>query len=457
MRIVPSVPREADGLVRARATARVVFLGTMTTLGFGLLLMKAATLMLLPDDRLEHQASGQFEAAVEEHGRRGDILDRNGEVLATTVDLRELHADPYQLTDDGAWRLARTLGPALKQDPDSLAGRLLDHHRRDVRLAKGLTPLDLTALEDQVHGDAELEASLFSRRDRRRFYPGRNDAAALLGVVGHNGLGLAGVERTMDSQLRGQTLKYVQFQDRKGRNINVEEHDAAPGKDVVLTIDRRLQRVTEMGLNKALVNTGATNAFGVVIDVRTGEILALANTPGINPNDHADLDVNRLKDHAAMDAFEPGSVFKPFVAAAALQDGVITLTTPMYCELGAWTFGHKTIRDEHSLGDATIADVIKHSSNICAAKLALTLGPQRTLAGLSAFGFGRRTGLDLPGETRGLLRDPDTIKPIELATTGYGYGASVSAVQLAAGVATLGNGGVRMAPHLVREYPGPPR
>lgn len=451
LRVTPGVPREADGLVRARATARVVFVGAMTTLGFSLLLAKAASLMLLPDDRLENQASGQFEAAIVEHGRRGDILDRNGEVLATTVDLRELHVDPLQLTDDGAWRLARVLGPSLGEDADDIARRLLDHHRRDVRLAKGLTPSQIHALRDQVKDDTELRLSLFSRPDRRRFYPGRSDGASLLGVVGHNGVGMAGIERAEDERLRGRTVRFVQFQDRKGRNINLDERVAPPGDDVTLTIDRRIQRVTEEALQKAMVNTGASGAYGIVVDVRSGEILAMANVPGLNPNDQAGLDVGLLQNRPVMDAIEPGSVFKPFIAAAALEDGVITPTTVLYCERGAWTFSRKTIRDEHAIGDATIADVIKHSSNICAAKLALALGPERALGALSGFGFGRSTGLALPGETRGLLRDPKTIKPIELATTGYGYGASASAVQIAAGVATLGNGGVRMVPHLVKE------
>ncbi|NOY27740.1 MAG: transpeptidase family protein [Oligoflexia bacterium] len=187
-----------------------------------------------------------------------------------------------------------------------------------------------------------------------------------------------------------------------------------------------------------------------MVDVPTGEILAMASVPGLDPNDQAHLDMARLKNRAAMDAIEPGSVFKPFIAAAALDTGTITATTPLYCEMGAWRLGHKTIHDEHRLGDATLGDVIKFSSNICAAKLALALGAENALGYLSDFGFGRSTGLGLPGETRGMLRKVKGIRRIELATTGYGYGTSVSAVQLAAAVATLGNGGVRMEPRLIK-------
>jgi len=445
------VEREADGVIRARSTARVVVLGLLVGLGYTGLVARASTLMLLPDDRIEQKAAGQFEEAVVERGRRGDIVDRNGTIIAATVDLQALHVDPSLLSDDGRRRLAETLAPQLGQDADALYRRLTRPGRRDVRLARALQPAEAAALRAPFAEDREVRSALFLRRDRRRLYPGREDAAALLGVVGQLDNGLAGLERTLDSELRGDTLKYVQWRDRKGRRITIDRPEAQPGHDVMLTIDHRIQHVTEQALAKASENTGAAAAHAVVVDVKTGEILAMASVPGINPNDQANLDISRLKNRAAMDAVEPGSVFKPFTVSATLEYGVMDTDDLIDCEKGAWRIGRKTIRDEHHLGMSTLGDIIKYSSNICAAKLALALGPERELGTLSDFGFGRSTGLGIPGETRGLLRKPDGIRKIELATTGYGYGASASAVQLAAAAATLGNGGVRMQPMLVKE------
>lgn len=438
-------------MVRSRSTARILVFGAMVLVGYVVLLGQASSLMLLPDERLESQARGQFEAAIEVRGRRGEIRDRNGVILGTTVDLRSLRVDPSELSPAGVERLVEAMAPALGVDQAELRARLTVPNRRDVELARGLSPSAADDLRQRVSEDEELRRALFTRRDRKRFYPGRQDAAALLGVVGANGSGLAGIEQTLDQHLRGEIYKYVQWQDRKGRSITMDERDADPGADVVLTIDRRIQRVTEQAINTALVNTGASTVFAVVTDVKSGDILAIATAPGMNPNDQGKLDIGLIKNRAALDALEPGSVFKPFVAAAALDDGMVTPETELDCENGTYLVGTKLIKDEHGFKFGTLREVIKHSSNVCSAKLALQLGPEKTLGYLSAFGFGRPTGLGLPGETRGRLHNPAKVARIELATTAYGYGATASAIQLASGMAALGNGGMRMEPRLVMD------
>ncbi len=296
---------------------------------------------------------------------------------------------------------------------------------------------------------------LWAAEEEQRFYPGRADASQLLGVVGRDGVGQAGIERLLDRDLRGDVVKYVQFRDRKGRRITTEVPVANPGNDVTLTIDRRIQRLAEQALDDAMQKTLADAAHVTVLDVRTGEILALASRPTANPNDTAGLDLANLKNRAAMDAYEPGSVFKPFVAAAALDGAYVTPETIVDCEGGAWAVGKNVIHDDHPEGAITVAEVIKFSSNIGAAKLAFTMGPETTLKSLTDFGFGRPTELGLPGETAGVLRRAKGIKPIELATTAYGHGVSVTNIQLAVAMATLGNGGVRMEPMLVREVRDP--
>jgi cell division protein FtsI (penicillin-binding protein 3) len=456
---------EDDSAVRIRASVRVAWVGAIIAVGYLLLVGRASSLMLLPDPQLEAKARIQFEEAVEVHGRRGDIVDRNHTLLATTVDLYELHVDPWFLhrvpgaevarVDDPVQLLADILAEELDLDAAHLAERFRRPGRRDVRVASELTPAKLERIEARVKAaahdlDPRLRSVLFSDAMPSRFYPGMSDAAPLLGLVGHNGVGRAGLERTLDSTLRGETYKYVLWRDRKGRRITPERIHAEEGNTVVLTIDRRIQDIAERAMLSAVERTGAQAAYAVVMEVGTGEILAMVSLPSQNPNVGESISMDMFKNHAAMDAIEPGSVFKPFVAAAALEEDLYTPSSPVDCEGGAWRVSNKTIHDDHPHGVVTLTEVIKYSSNIGSAKLAFKLGPDRTLSYLKDFGFSRSTGLGLPGETRGAMRTPNNIKPIELATTAYGHGVTATAVQLAGAVATLGNDGMRMQPRLVR-------
>jgi cell division protein FtsI (penicillin-binding protein 3) len=376
-------------------------------------------------------------------------------VLATTVELKELHVDPSRLDPAMTRSLALALAAPLGLEAEHLEQRMAREGRRDVLLARDLTPAQAAAARAAVVAasseDRSLRGVLWTRDVPRRFYPGREEGASLMGLVGHNGTGLAGLERSLDRQLRGEVFKYVLWRDRKGRRVTPDETDAGAGQTVMLTIDRRIQHIVEQALETTLVQTGAGKAYAVVIDLQTGEILALANRPTQNPNDTRQLDLELFKNHAAVDAFEPGSVFKPFVAAAALEEELVIPESMIDCEGGHWVVGNKTIHDDHPHGRVTVSEVIKYSSNIGAAKLAFLLGGERTLGYLNDFGFARMSGLNLPGETRGAMRSPGDIKPIELATTSYGHGVTANAVQLAAAIGTLGNGGVRMKPHLVKE------
>ncbi len=426
--------------------------------GYFALAARATTLMLLPDDRLEGKARVQFEAAIEVQGRRGDILDRHGVILATSVDLHDLHADPSKLDADARSALARELAPRIGQPVKKLTHRLGIPGRRDVLLAQDLTPAAAGRIKQAVRtlgserGDRALRSSLWTTRESRRFYPGKHEAAPLLGLVGHRGTGLAGLERQLERTLQGDRYKYIQWQDRKGRQITPDTVHVGDGTTVVTTIDRQIQQAAEEALATQMEVTGAQAAYMVVVDVRTGEILALANQPSQNPNTTQGLKLAALKNRAVMDAIEPGSVFKPFIAAAALEEGVVSPNTVIHCEDGRWRVGRSIIHDDHPRGASTVTEIIKYSSNIGAAKLAFELGAERSLGYLSDFGFARSTGLGLPGETRGIMRRPDRIKPIELATTSYGHGVTTNAVQLAMAVAALGNDGVRMKPHLVKEH-----
>ncbi len=456
---------ETDGVVRTRAAVRVAWLGGFIGVGFLALTARASSLMLLPDPQLEKKARVQFEESIEVRGRRGDILDRNGALLATTVELYELHADPARLVadpepdkpvlDDPVQAMADALAPILDLPAAELAERLGRARRRDVRLAEDLPP-DVAnraraAVSALARKDRRLRGATWTRSTPSRFYPGREEASVLLGLVGHNGVGRAGLERALDRELQGETFKYVQWRDRKGRKVTPERMHADAGHSVVLTLDRRIQHIAEEAVERARTEKGALYAYAAVVDIPTGELLALANRPAQNPNDTRDIRMDSFTNHAVMDAIEPGSVFKPFVAAAAMNEGLVTPNTVIDCEGGAWRVQRAVIHDDHPKGNLTVTGIIKHSSNIGAAKLAFKLGADRTLDYLRDFGFNRMSGLELPGETGGAMRKAHSIKPIELATTAYGHGVTANAIQLASAVATLGNGGVRMQPRLVKE------
>lgn len=447
--------RDPDTLVRVRSARRIVWVGGGIALSYAVLVGQASSLMLVPDERIAERAKVQFEQAVETRGPRGDIRDRSGRILATSVELAELHVDPKGLEEADRLQLARVLAPHVSRDVAEVQQRLSIPGRRDVLLARGLTPAQVSRMRDDVRAatetNSELRYRVWTEDVAHRFYPGQQAAAAMLGVVGRSGRGMAGLERRLDSTLRGETYKYVLWRDRKGRRVTPDAPEAAPGKDVTVTLDLSIQQVAEAALDEAMAETGAEAAFAVVVDVKTGDLLALANRPTQNANDTSQLDLALFKNRAAMDAFEPGSVFKPFVAAAALEEGLVRPETIVDCEGGAWVVGRKRITDDHPKGAIPVSEVIKYSSNIGAAKLAFKLGPEKTLEYLSDFGFGRFSGLDLPGETRGLMRSAGNIKPIELATTSYGHGVSSNAIQLAYAMQAIANDGVRMQPRLVKE------
>ena len=294
--------------------------------------------------------------------------------------------------------------------------------------------------------------ALFTRTTHRRFYPGQGDAAALLGLVGRTGAPLAGVERHENRTLAGETYKYIQWRDRRGRRITPDEHQARPGNDILLTLDRRIQRAAEEALDQVMVDVAPVAAQAVVMDVQTGEILAVANRPTHNPNDLSKLNESAFGNQAFMNRFEPGSVFKPFIAAAAMEEGMVHPMTEFFIEEHRFAVPGGRIKDDHFKNNSlTVTEIIKYSSNIGAAKMAFQLGAEQTVNYLHGFGFGRHPGLDWPGIASGALRNPAKTKPIELATTAYGHGVNSSALQLASAVATIGNGGVRMTPWLVRE------
>ena len=440
---------EDPSLVLRRAHHRTSAILVLIGLGYVLLALRAVPLMLMPDDRLAAQAALQFQASVSVEAPRGEILARDGTLLATTVQMPSVHADPSVITPDEAGRIAEELAPILEVDADKLYDRLTRTGRRDVVLAADLDP----DLEPQVLAVAPRHM-VWTRNESARYYPGRELAAQVLGVVGRNGRGLEGLERELDRDLRGGTFRYVQQRDRRGRALTSDVRtrgQALSGDTVTLTLDPVIQRAAEDALDDIVERSDPLSAMAVVMDVKTGEVLALANRPTTNPNDRYRRDTSALRNHAVADAHEPGSVLKPFVVALAMEEGLVQPDTLIDCEGGAYRIGRNTISDDHPHDVITLSEVVKYSSNIGTAKLAFDLGADKVMAGLKDFGFTRSTGAGFPSEVSGFLRNPAKVRRIELATTAFGQGMTSTAIQLASAMQALANGGERMQPYVVSE------
>jgi len=406
--------------------------------------IRGVQLALAPNDRTIRAAMVQRWDQVTLQARRGEVLDRNGHRLATSVATPNIVVDPVLVDPAGAAALAAQVADILSLPAAEVEEKLL-RPSRYVRLAMRVHPAVAARIEALDH------PALWVERSSRRYYPEETLAAQLLGFVDNNGSGREGLEAQLDQHLRGGQILMQRRRDRRGLAVDQPmqgDLDLNVGMNVHLTIDRQIQRMTERALEGAMQRHAPVAAWAVVVDVRTGDILALANNPVFNPNAMTE-DPTPRKNHVVQDAIEPGSVFKPFTAAAAIEEGQVTPDTKIDCEGGGWSIGRSRIRDDHPHGVVTLTEVIKYSSNIGSAKLALRLGAKSFLDYVAAFGFGTVSGVPLPGERSGAVRTAERIKPIELATTAYGQGVTATPMQLVMATATLANHGVRMKPRLV--------
>ncbi|MBA2320813.1 MAG: transpeptidase family protein [Deltaproteobacteria bacterium] len=435
---------EAPELVRARARGRIAVLGALMMGCLAIAALRGVQLAVAPSDRTVRVAAVQRWDQVTLQARRGEILDRNGHRLATSVATPNIIVDPILVEPAEVDTLAAQVAGILDLPVAEIAEKLV-RPSRYVRLAMRVHP----AMAARI--DAIDHPSLWVERTSRRYYPEETLASQLIGFVDTDGSGREGLESELDSWLRGGQILLQRKRDRRGLSVDQplrNDLDLNVGMDVHLTIDRQIQRMTERALEDVFAKHAPKAAWAVVVDVRTGDILALANAPGFNPNAITE-DPGARKNHVVQDAIEPGSVFKPFTVAAAIEEGLVTPESKIDCENGNWAVGRARIHDDHPHGVVTITEVIKYSSNIGSAKLALQLGARTFLGYVGAFGFGERTGVQLPGERTGVVRTADKIKPIELVTTAFGQGVTATPLQLAMATAALANDGIRMKPRLV--------
>jgi cell division protein FtsI (penicillin-binding protein 3) len=397
----------------------VVLLGAFATL-----IGRSLYLQAFNNEFLGDKGRARFERVIDISATRGRITDRHGDVLAVSTPVRSIWAIPEDVELTPAQ--ARDLAALLEIDVREINRKLATE--RDFVYVKRQLPPDLA---DRI--TALKLPGIHQKNEYRRYYPSGEVMAHMVGFTGVEDTGQEGIELAFNSQLSGKPGSRRVIKDRRGNVVEDVESINPPleGKDIVLALDSKVQYLAYSHLKQALEENRAKAGGVVVLDARSGEILALANLPTYNPNNRVKLAGAQLRNRALTDSFEPGSTMKPFTAALALETGKVRSDTQIQTAPGKMTIGSATISDAHVHGVLTVAQVIQKSSNIGAAKLALSMKPEEMWAMFDSLGFGTPLKLGFPGEVGGRLRPAKTWKPIEQATMAYGHGISVTLIQLA--------------------------
>ena len=376
---------------------------------------------------------------------RGDIYDRNGQELAVSIEMESLAANPRMIENPRA--TARQLSKVIQIPAASLAKKLRQK-RAFVWLRHYLSPRQADAVR------ALNIKGMHFVKENRRYYPNVELAGHVIGFVGLDHIGLEGLEVAQDLLLRGHSGTLPGAKDARGQIIythGLPDESRPLGYSVRLTLDKRIQYIAERELKSTVNDFEAKGGMTVVLQPQSGEILAMSVFPTFNPNSFSSYGPSVWRNRAVTDAFEPGSTFKIFLAAAALEEGLVHPNDLFYCEQGKYRILNHTVHDLKKFGWLSLAQILRFSSNIGAVKVAEKLGPNRFYHYIRAFGFGAPTSIGLPGETTGLIRPPDEWTPVDLAAAGFGQSLSVSAIQLAMALGAVANDGLLMRPLLVKE------
>ncbi len=411
--------------------------------GFAVVLFRLVNLQVLQAAELTARADRQHQKSVSLEGARGTVTDRHGKVLAMNVEVPSIFGVPTSL--DSPSNAARFLSPVLHLRREEIE-RKLRQDKHFVWLARKVEPEQGRRLEQlSIDGIGMV-------MEGRRFYPKGPLLAHVLGFVGMDGMGLEGLERRYESQLHGEKRMTILQRDALGRTVfpkGLREQAPTAGQTLTLTIDEVIQYIAEKELEEAVDHARARSGTIIVMEPKTGAILAMAVNPRFDPNAVASLTADRWRNRALTDTYEPGSTMKLVVAAAALEERVMMPGSMLFGENGRMTIANTTIHDHEKLGWMTFAQMIQKSSNIGAAKTGMLLGDQRLYRYLQAFGFGQRTDIDLPGEVAGLLKSPREWHRRSLASISMGQEVGVTPLQMITAVSAIANDGVLMKPYVV--------
>lgn len=438
---------------------KMALVGSFFALVLFLLWVKAFYIQIVLGDKLAKQAKGQYWLKEITHGERGEILDRSGVLLAKSIVVKSVFARPELIVDkvSTARILAKILGRPVKVLQNKLARK-----RGFVWIARKIDDLKAFGIKQ-----ADLDG-IYLSEEKKRFYPQARLAGQLLGFVGMDNQGLEGLELSFNDYLAGEKREFLVQKDARGHPLyapgQLGAHRSGPdviagglrGRDLQLTLDARIQNQAELALKKAVSRYEAKGGQCLVIDVPTGEILAWAIVPFFNPNVYQTSNPRQWKNRIALDVFEPGSTMKPFLVAAAMEEGLVKPRDIVFCENGSWLLSGHRLDDTHKYGWLTVSKVIRYSSNIGAAKIGLRLGAKNFFSYLKLLGIGQRTGLPLPAESVGTLRNYKRWNQVDLATASFGQGVALTTLQLAQAYLCLANKGLMIPLRLVLR-PGPKR
>lgn len=439
---------DVERLARANKRLRVFYVGL--SIGYLIVVGRAISLMLKDNNQLEEIAMTQYRAAIQKETNRSRILDSKGHELAISIPAWSLYADPREVLNPES--VTQVLAKILKADRNKLLEKLQEK-RKFVWLDRRLDVETMKKIRRfQFKG-------IYNLKENMRFYPHGELASNILGTVGIDSQPLAGIEMSYDPYLMIVPKAAVYLKDAKGRLYRTPQPlEQARGKgDVYLTIDKNLQYFAEQSLRKAVAKHKAKAGVLIMMNPKTGDIKAMANFPSFNPNEFQKTDWSSWRNRAVTDIYEPGSTFKIVVASAALESGLVDLEETFDCERGRFQLpgSRQVIHDDKPHDQLNIQEIIKYSSNIGAYKIARRIGKERFYEKIAAFGFGKKMGIDFPGEAAGIIKPSKEWTPIEEGTISFGHGVGATPLQLASAFSAIANNGIQMQPHFVEKVIGP--
>ena len=430
------------------SAGRALFVAAFIVFWMLIVCVRLVQLQFSQHEGLANRARQQQQNSIETSPQRGELLDRQERQLARSVQTVSLFLDPDGIDattlDRNAKQLAESLGLKYADLAKEFREAQADEkrfvwvaRRLDADQAKKITDMNLPGLQ--------------TRLEPKRYYPNGSLAAHVLGYVGLDGKGLGGVEQFYNSKISGEPGRLLVEKDANGKPYESYEIASKAGQTVVLTIDQSIQYQAEQALLAAVQRSRAKSGTVIVLDPRNGEILALANAPTFDPNRVADAKAETRSNWALQNIYEPGSTFKIVAFSAALEKKLASVDDRIDCQMGAITVAGRVVHDHHPFGSLTIAEALAKSSNVAAIKLGIRVGDETMYDYIRRFGFGSKTGIELPGETVGILRKVERWQPSSIGSIAIGQEIGVTPVQMVAAFGALANDGVRVAPHLIRE------
>lgn len=419
---------------------KIVFVGTLFVFFFCGIVLRSYQLQILGNSKLNRLTKHQYTRKLVVKPRRGTIYDRNGEPLAMDILVASIGLHPHHVVNQSQLRQALKKYTSLST---AQINKKLNSSKKFEWVERRINIESGEALEDMRIKGVQVV------REYRRYYPNDKLAGQLLGAVGYDAKALGGVELSFDEYLKAESLNQRVEKDAKGRMFTPLDQ-VQNNHDLYLTIDKNIQAITEKALNQFAKKHAVDKGFAIVMDVESGDLLAMANYPHFNPNLYWKYPLKDWKNQTVTTAFEPGSTFKTILMASALQNKVAKSRDKFFCENGKYRIKNYTIGDTHPYGWLSAHDILKVSSNIGVTKIAEKLGREPFYQTISDLGFGKKVQINLPGEYPGSIRDHTTWKDIELSNIAFGQGLSVSGLQMVQAYSAIANDGVMNKPQIVK-------